>query len=113
MNSIVFNDQGGIDPTQTPTATLCKGEETSTMIGTQSEKSRGQILEHNNNSSSSRDIEENGQSGSSTPSGATTPPPKPVLPEGGLQGWLAVLACWCILFNTFGYINAFGYVLSC
>jgi hypothetical protein len=90
------------------------------MIGTQSEKSSGQILEHNNNSSdsnnsSSRDIEGTSQSGISippTPSDAITPPPKPVLPEGGLQGWLAVLACWCIMFNTFGYINAFGYVLS-
>lgn len=85
------------------------------MIEPQSEKSGGQILEHNNNSnSSSRDIEgSNSQSGSSTPptpSGTSTPPPKPVLPEGGLQGWLAVLGCWCIMFNTFGYINAFGYV---
>lgn len=83
------------------------------MTGTQLEKSIGQILEHNKNSSSSRDIEDNGQSGSSTPptpSGAITPPPKPVLPEGSRQGWLAVLACWCIMFNTFGYINAFGYV---
>lgn len=84
------------------------------MIESQSEKG-GRILEHNNNSTSSRDIEGNSQSGSSTPpnqSDATTPPPKPILPEGGLQGWLAVLACWCIMFNTFGYINAFGYVLS-
>lgn len=83
------------------------------MIEVQPEKSGGQILEHNNNSSSSHDIEENLQSGSSTPpilSGATTPPPKPILPEGGRQGWLAVLACWCIMFNTFGYINAFGCV---
>ncbi|KAJ6093387.1 MFS monocarboxylate transporter [Penicillium sp. IBT 16267x] len=21
---------------------------------------------------------------------------------------MAVLACWCVMFNTFGYINAFG-----
>ncbi|KAJ5989590.1 MFS monocarboxylate transporter [Penicillium waksmanii] len=35
-------------------------------------------------------------------------PAKPTFPEGGLKGWLAVLACWCIMFNTFGYINAFG-----
>jgi hypothetical protein len=35
-------------------------------------------------------------------------PPKPSFPEGGTQAWLAVLACWCIMFNTFGYINAFG-----
>ncbi|CAI7579030.1 unnamed protein product [Penicillium manginii] len=36
-------------------------------------------------------------------------PAKPKLLEGSLKGWLAVLACWCIMFNTFGYINAFGY----
>lgn len=35
-------------------------------------------------------------------------PTKPNFPEGGTKGWLAVLACWCIMFNTFGYINAFG-----
>lgn len=83
------------------------------MIEIGPEKRGGQILEHSNDSSSNRDIEENDQSGNSTPltsSGATTPQQKPVLPEGGLQGWLAVLACWCIMFNTFGYINAFGYV---
>jgi hypothetical protein len=39
-------------------------------------------------------------------------PAKSDTPEGGSKGWLAVLACWCIMFNTFGYINAFGYVLS-
>ncbi|KAJ5727629.1 MFS monocarboxylate transporter [Penicillium malachiteum] len=32
----------------------------------------------------------------------------PSFPEGGTKGWLAVLACWCVMFNTFGYINAFG-----
>ncbi|KAJ5235785.1 MFS monocarboxylate transporter [Penicillium citrinum] len=37
-----------------------------------------------------------------------TQPTKPNFPEGGTKGWLAVLACWCIMFNTFGYINAFG-----
>lgn len=40
------------------------------------------------------------------------PPTKPNFPEGGMKGWLAVLACWCIMFNTFGYINAFGYALA-
>ncbi|KAH8671582.1 putative MFS monocarboxylate transporter [Xylariales sp. PMI_506] len=34
--------------------------------------------------------------------------PKPTVPEGGLKAWLAVAACWCVMFNTFGYINAFG-----
>ncbi|OJJ45906.1 hypothetical protein ASPZODRAFT_152862 [Penicilliopsis zonata CBS 506.65] len=37
--------------------------------------------------------------------GTSTPP---VFPEGGLRGWMSVAACWCIMFNTFGYINAFG-----
>jgi hypothetical protein len=36
-------------------------------------------------------------------------PPKPTFPEGGFKAWMAVLACWCIMFNTFGYLNAFGY----
>jgi hypothetical protein len=34
--------------------------------------------------------------------------PQHQFPEGGLKAWLAVVACWCIMFNTFGYINAFG-----
>ncbi|PYH95492.1 putative MFS transporter [Aspergillus ellipticus CBS 707.79] len=35
--------------------------------------------------------------------------PKPsTFPEGGFKAWMAVLACWCVMFNTFGYINAFG-----
>lgn len=37
------------------------------------------------------------------------PPAKPTFPEGGTKAWLSVLACWCVMFNTFGYINAFGY----
>ncbi|KAJ5716852.1 MFS monocarboxylate transporter, partial [Penicillium malachiteum] len=36
------------------------------------------------------------------------PKSPPSFPEGGTKGWLAVLACWCVMFNTFGYINAFG-----
>lgn len=36
-------------------------------------------------------------------------PLKPVFPEGGKKGWMTVLASWCVMFNTFGYINAFGY----
>jgi hypothetical protein len=34
----------------------------------------------------------------------------PEVPEGGVRGWLAVLGCWCVMFITWGYINAFGYV---
>jgi hypothetical protein len=37
-------------------------------------------------------------------------PTKPSFPEGGIKGWLAVLGGWCVMFNTFGYINAFGQV---
>lgn len=33
---------------------------------------------------------------------------KPVFLEGGFKAWMAVVACWCVMFNTFGYINAFG-----
>ncbi|KAH8705640.1 putative MFS monocarboxylate transporter [Talaromyces proteolyticus] len=36
------------------------------------------------------------------------PPKPPVFAEGGLKAWCAVVSCWCIMFNTFGYINAFG-----
>ncbi|PWY75042.1 putative MFS monocarboxylate transporter [Aspergillus heteromorphus CBS 117.55] len=37
------------------------------------------------------------------------PAPKPPhFPEGGFKAWMAVLSCWCVMFNTFGYINAFG-----
>jgi hypothetical protein len=28
--------------------------------------------------------------------------------EGGTRGWLAVVGCWCVMFFTFGYLNAFG-----
>ena len=38
-------------------------------------------------------------------------PPTPTFPEGGTKGWMAVLGCWCVMFNTFGYINAFGYAI--
>ncbi|OKL64276.1 hypothetical protein UA08_00235 [Talaromyces atroroseus] len=36
------------------------------------------------------------------------PPKPPAFAEGGLKAWSAVAACWCVMFNTFGYINAFG-----
>ncbi|KAF7586459.1 hypothetical protein BBP40_008819 [Aspergillus hancockii] len=35
-------------------------------------------------------------------------PPKPTYPEGGLRGWMAVVGGWCLMFKTFGCINAFG-----
>ncbi|RAH76811.1 putative MFS transporter [Aspergillus japonicus CBS 114.51] len=43
-----------------------------------------------------------------TPKEETSPPKPPSFPEGGVKAWLAVVACWCVMFNTFGYINAFG-----
>jgi len=36
-------------------------------------------------------------------------PKLPIFAEGGLKAWFAVISCWCVMFNTFGYINAFGY----
>ncbi|PCG98839.1 Major facilitator superfamily domain, general substrate transporter [Penicillium occitanis (nom. inval.)] len=40
---------------------------------------------------------------------ASAPAPKPpTFAEGGLKAWFAVISCWCVMFNTFGYINAFG-----
>ncbi len=38
------------------------------------------------------------------------PDPPQASPEGGRNGWLAVLGCWTVMFYTFGYVNAFGYV---
>ncbi len=29
-------------------------------------------------------------------------------PEGGTRGWLVILGCFCVMFFTFGYVNAFG-----
>lgn len=29
-------------------------------------------------------------------------------PDGGLQAWLCVLGCFCILFCSFGWINSIG-----
>lgn len=30
------------------------------------------------------------------------------IPDGGWTAWLTVVGCWCIMFSTFGMINAFG-----
>ncbi|KIY03027.1 uncharacterized protein Z520_01493 [Fonsecaea multimorphosa CBS 102226] len=29
-------------------------------------------------------------------------------PEGGARAWLVVMGCFCVMFYTFGYLNAFG-----
>lgn len=29
-------------------------------------------------------------------------------PEGGIRAWFVVLGCFCVMFYTFGYLNAFG-----
>ncbi|GAB7355508.1 hypothetical protein MBLNU459_g5997t1 [Dothideomycetes sp. NU459] len=34
--------------------------------------------------------------------------PAPTFPEGGLKAWSVALGCFCIMFVTFGYLNAFG-----
>ncbi len=33
---------------------------------------------------------------------------EPEFPEGGTRGWLVILGCFCVMFFTFGYVNAFG-----
>lgn len=33
-----------------------------------------------------------------------------VFPDGGLQAWAVVAGAFCVLFCTFGYLNAYGYV---
>jgi hypothetical protein len=33
---------------------------------------------------------------------------KSSFPERGVKGWLTALSGWCVMFNTFGYINNFG-----
>ena len=37
------------------------------------------------------------------------PPP---FPEGGLRAWSVAIGCSGVLFSTFGYVNAFGYLLE-
>ncbi len=31
-------------------------------------------------------------------------------PEGGLRAWSVAIGCSGVLFSTFGYVNAFGYI---
>ena len=33
-------------------------------------------------------------------------------PDGGLQAWAVVAGAFCVLFCTFGYLNAYGCVSS-
>lgn len=49
----------------------------------------------------------------------STPPPiedgakgPPSFPEGGLRAWSVVAGSFCVLFCTFGYLNAYGYLLT-
>lgn len=30
-------------------------------------------------------------------------------PDGGFRAWLVVVGTFCVMFFTFGYLNAFGY----
>ena len=34
----------------------------------------------------------------------------PAFPEGGVRAWSVAIGCSGVLFSTFGYVNAFGYV---
>jgi hypothetical protein len=40
----------------------------------------------------------------------STESPEVAFPEGGRTAWLVVLGCFCVMFFTFGYVNAFGCV---
>ena len=40
------------------------------------------------------------------------PPPQDDFPEGGIRAWGVVAGAFCVLFCTFGYLNAYGYVCS-
>ena len=40
-------------------------------------------------------------------------PEETTFPEGGARAWLVVLGASGVLFSTFGYANAFGYVWIC
>ena len=37
--------------------------------------------------------------------------PSTAFPEGGTRAWMVVLGAFCVSFSTFGYMNAFGWVL--
>lgn len=34
-------------------------------------------------------------------------------PEGGFRAWSVAAGAFCVLFCTFGYLNAYGYVCLC
>lgn len=40
-----------------------------------------------------------------------TPPQLDDFPEGGVKAWGVVAGAFCVLFCTFGYLNAYGYAL--
>lgn len=40
------------------------------------------------------------------------PQAEDAFPEGGLKAWAVVAGAFCVLFCTFGYLNAFGYVCA-
>ncbi|KAH9908938.1 major facilitator superfamily domain-containing protein [Xylariomycetidae sp. FL2044] len=43
------------------------------------------------------------------PTSPETPAPDPLArPDGGLNAWLQVVSCWCVIFSTFGLVNTFG-----
>ncbi|EXJ87268.1 hypothetical protein A1O3_04227 [Capronia epimyces CBS 606.96] len=47
-----------------------------------------------------------GEAGEAERSKESAPPPS--YPEGGRRAWIVVLGCFCVMFYTFGYLNAFG-----
>lgn len=52
-------------------------------------------------------IEEQPDEKAPGPQGGQSP-----FPEGGLRAWSVAIGASGVLFSTFGYINAFGYVFS-
>ena len=40
-------------------------------------------------------------------------PQDDAFPDGGLQAWGVVAGAFCVLFCTFGYLNAYGYASIC
>lgn len=44
--------------------------------------------------------------------GVTMNAPEMTFPDGGVRAWMVALGAGCVLFSTFGYVNAFGFVFS-